>query len=206
LGEDLYGRVLLRIGRGTLVFEHREHAELVLTILKERGKVSKEELLGWEIPLAPEEAKEWTEGLRQLPAHANELGKSIISLEEQIDGGVVHLYGLEQEDVEVIENQLLKFEQCAPAEEVRRASTEEARPLKTRHPRRFQGEPQAHRAYLLSLVGLSNPLDTNNPYDTELLEYVCPEDGCETRKFYPKVPPNPGYCRAHGKKLVLKKS
>jgi hypothetical protein len=201
LGEDLYGRVLLRIGRGTLVFEHREHAELVLTILKERGEVSKEELLGWEIPLAPEEAKEWTEGLRQLPAHANELGKSITSLEEQIDGRVVHLYGLEQGDVEVIENQLLKFEQCASAEEVRRASTEEARPLKTRHPRRFQGELQAHPAYLfLSPVGLSNP------FDTELLEYVCPEDGCETREFYSKVPPDPGYCRDHGKKLVLKKS
>jgi hypothetical protein len=194
LEEDLYGRVLLRIGRGALVFEHREHAELVLTILKERGEVSKEELLGWEIPLTPAKAKEWTEELRQLPAHANELRKLIASLEEQIDGRVAQLYGLEQEDVEVIENQLLKFEQCASAEEVR--------PLKTRHPRRFQGELQAHPAYLFLL----SPVGLSNPFDTELLEYVCPEDGCETRKSYSKVPPDPGYCQVHGKKLVLKKS
>jgi hypothetical protein len=214
LGEDLYGRVLLRIGRGALVFEHREHAELVLTILKERGKVSKEELLGWEIPLAPEEAKVWTEVLRQLPAHANELGKLITSLEEQIDGRVVRLYGLEQGDVEVIENQLLKFEQCASAEEVRRASTEEARPVKTRHPRWFQGELQAHPAALflfpLSPVNLPNPF-APDPFNipspnTELLEYVCPEDGCETRNFYPQVPLDPGHCPVHGKKLRRKES
>jgi len=192
LGEDLYGRVLLRIGRGTLVFEHRAHAELVLTILKERGEVSKEELLGWEIPLAPEEAKEWTEGLKQLPAYANELGKLITSLEEQIDGRVVQLYGLEQGDVEVIENQLLKFEQCA--------SAEEARPLKTRHPKQFQGELQVHPA------AAPFPLfNLPNPFNTELLEYVCPEDGCETRNFYPQVPPDPGHCPVHRKKLIPKK-
>jgi hypothetical protein len=198
LEEDLYGRVLLRIGRGALVFEHREHAELVLTILKERGKVSKEELLGWEIPLTPAKAKEWTEELRQLSARANELGKSITNLEEQIDGRVVQLYGLEQGDVEVIENQLLKFEQCASAEKVRRASTEES-------PVDLSIVDLPNPSYPESLADLSSIVDLPNPSYPELLEYVCPEDGCTFQKSYPKTPLEPGYCPVHGKKLVLKK-
>lgn len=73
LQKDLNGSLVLRLGKGTILFQHEAHARLVLKALKARGSVSREELLNWEIPENPNTAEEFLRKIESLEEDQNRI-------------------------------------------------------------------------------------------------------------------------------------
>ena len=104
---DLTGQVVLRVGNGRMTFTPTL-AELVEAVLATRGKLSYEALAALNVPEREPEQHAYVATLRQWQAERIELSGEITRLEDELNGKVYEVYGLEDER-DVIEGFLERF-------------------------------------------------------------------------------------------------
>ena len=93
---DLTGQVVLRVGNGRMTFTPTL-AELVQRTLTARGRLSYEALASLNVPEREPEQRAYVATLREWQAERVELSGEIARLEDELNGKVYEVYGLEDE-------------------------------------------------------------------------------------------------------------
>lgn len=104
----LLGEVELTIGNGRATLKP-ELAKLVDSVLQVRGRIARDELLTLQLPERENEQQAYIKQLAAWRKNINQLQADIEALEKELNNAVYEVYGLDDEDKQVIEAYLARF-------------------------------------------------------------------------------------------------
>ena len=106
---DLMGQFVLRLGRGSLTTDSKALAQLVLEVLRERGKIKRDELLALNFPINPHDQEAYLDQLSNWREERARLEGTIETLEQQVNKEVYALFELRPDEIQTIEAYLARF-------------------------------------------------------------------------------------------------
>lgn len=104
----LPGQTTLKLGNGNITLS-KEHAELVKATFEERSKMTLVELSELRVPESKREVQGYLTSLAQWRERIAELSAEIETLESELNEVVYELYGLTEEERQVVENFLSRY-------------------------------------------------------------------------------------------------